>query len=339
MEDGPSKLEIKQKPPFGLERMYELARELKNFLENPRNRIPPTQFNFFFSPHDSLEDFEGLRAAIDNSDVFFSEREGWHSTQLKFYNLVAQGQDYNTKGLETMMDLGLLSQVKGIGKPVVFIDVPNNHPLDVEFRGFYPKLSYSGIGGENYIAKLKNLIDITKLLARNIQGREEYMMEQIGIQIKNLLSKNPKIKNLPSLKIAFYAGSGHSSLLSSMTLEGINTGSNMTLSESENPKTSFFQESVHQLRVGNIQDIDEARSKKMLFSIFLNEKLYDRLKKKTPYSDKVDSYIRKIFDLFSIEEIEQVLNQSSLIASSQVFFRLLNEKGIDITKAGEELKT
>ena len=102
--------------------------------EPVREREPRIHVTFFFSAHDTAEDFAKLDPLIKAADVYIPEASGWNQADLEETQKISQGE-ITPKALSKPISERTASDVEIIllynsKKEIAFIDIPEDHRLN-----------------------------------------------------------------------------------------------------------------------------------------------------------------------------------------------------------------
>ena len=189
---------------------------------------PKLKFKMFFSDHAEEKDVDVLREEFKDCDIFMPENAGHNATQDELLHSLSQGtlspeefaQQFPGNNFpEFALALGRL--IYGSKKPILFNDIPFDHPI----------LKGLGKNNEKYIEELKNaknfddVFDATKnfVLKKSElnKQREEIIVESMPLRVRQFLSQNPTYRKKGELKVLVLLGNNHTTIWHKMRSQGL----------------------------------------------------------------------------------------------------------------------
>lgn len=168
---------------------------------------PKITVNFFFSTHNTPEDFNRLPEALKHADVFMPEALAWTKEDVELVNKISAGEKVAGQGTWH-------SFVYGLKIPIVPIDLPNRHPWTEDLlRNFNLKdestLDFLVGNFEKAVESKKKQL---KLLAATQKLREAFIAENLKHKLKPLTEKFPGLKNKKNINVLVALGATHTSV-------------------------------------------------------------------------------------------------------------------------------
>ena len=180
-------------------------------MEQERRSEP--EVSFFFSAHGIPEDYEGIKQAFKETDVFVIESHGWKEEELQLLRSIAAGDKMPSHLAHGQAPRNINEFEEdllfGSKKRIEIIDVPEGHPLQHEDDG---TSAYFDVA-ERFIAQ-GNLEDTLASFAENAKRNAEYLRKKDAFlkeRLNALLDNLSKEPGRP-LKVLVQMGSTHSEI-------------------------------------------------------------------------------------------------------------------------------
>ncbi|MFA6520033.1 MAG: hypothetical protein WCT44_00290 [Candidatus Paceibacterota bacterium] len=306
---------------------------------------PELKFSFVFGHHLSPGDLNKVKVKIKEADVFIPEGFGWDQQSLDTWRQLSGGV-LSAEKLEKSHEKAysdfktdrkffflreMIKVLERAGKKITFIDTEINNPLVIvqnllnttSVREFSQIKDFEG-KKENVKQRLQNLSVIS-------HGRENYMLQQLPVKIRELLDANPDLRKKPEVKILFFLGANHTPVYHTMkklapedTEEDFSTYPLIF---------SFYDEAARRIRFNKQASLSEELLARVVLELdfwnYLSRGVNEILKQSN--SNELTTKVRSIIELFSLEEIKNIYEN---IAKRKKFRDILLEKckqkGIDM---------
>lgn len=257
----------------------------------------------FFGPHQTGKDAEGFREQFENADVYVPESIGWTQTQLE---AVRQMSDGNTNTLN--MVLGKHSKgfshektlmIFGSHKPIVFVDLPSDHPLAIQLIGKKEELNHLLLA-ETFEKTLEEIKRFWREFGQLEAQRDRYILSQIRPKIQELTEEYPFLKYKRKLKIFMSLGSIHSEILEM----------DKTIREVGNGKTYEYSFPIAAARKGQRGEaIDDELAFRVFIDTYFSKELSLFEKSAGEDSEERIKFRRKIISSFSFKDAEEMFDR------------------------------
>lgn len=199
---------------------------------------PKISITIAFSYHRTAEDARWVAPLLKEADVFIPEGLRWDEKYLKIHQRVSSGllkpeqlaADPRIEGLDSFT-LERLKMLFDSRKPVLFVDLPEGHPILQ--REAVPTPSRNGIAQvespparslepyeqfEDFLAALvRDFLAIGKVR----KDREDYILSQLNPAISKLWKQHPRLRRQSELKVLLHIGSGHTLICSFLRRSGV----------------------------------------------------------------------------------------------------------------------
>ncbi len=179
--------------------------------------LPDVRVDIFYSTHATKEDAVSLKELFEKSDVYIPEEVFWTKQLLEIMQKVSMGEVEPKRALKLIgytpkhrfydFALNNFEMIFNSRKPITFADIPLNHPWVKKRRKWEEeKLEIQGKTFEAYLDMLGNHLQNFSSLQKE---RDEFIISQLPLKIKEILETNPELKEKEGLDVLMSLGSQH----------------------------------------------------------------------------------------------------------------------------------
>lgn len=296
-------------------------------VKGKESQLPRITYQFFFAPHATAADAQGLQEIFDKADIFIPEDSNWTQRGLDNMRKIAAGKH---KGKAALVPSDYDPYIRMLGqmlynsqKPTTFVDTPKG------FENEYIKIEPDWTG--NFSDMLSSTKRDIENYSRYQKKREQYMLDHLEPRIRELLEEYPLLKEKKELKVLLSLGSVHSLMYDKLLKSGVQAERFLRHSV-----TSFsFRAEGLRCCLLNKEITDGLAAK-----IFL-ERLFvvlsgDIITTVTDDTQKQGKVWRKIANEFSFEDAEKLF-KSSKKGHPENAIKFLQEKGIRLPQSEKEV--
>lgn len=189
--------------------LFEVPR-YTNTIEKP----PVQKVKFFFSAHGQLEDYEGIRPALDQADVFVVEAHGWNSATLNHLQDIANGTKIPTHITENRLPKNIPEYEEGLlyrsGKQIEIVDIPEGHQLDEEDDGNaeFSESAQDFIARGDFNTTIGALESAARKNAEYLRKKDQYIEGRLKDLLREIALKKPSVRVLVQMG-ASHTGISH----------------------------------------------------------------------------------------------------------------------------------
>lgn len=311
---------------------------------------------FYFSPHVNLEDYEAskLQPLIEAADIIVPEGVGLPESLKEGFQLVANGEVTPESILAPNADLGILPLIYNTNKKLVFIDLPQGHPILGDLASSYinGENAYNKfLQGDFYSAIREEKLFLFKYSSANA-WREKYMCDHLNEAVTEAIDQDESLQVLEEVRPLIILGSIHNHFgtlyedMSHNESDSFNSDDTQVLSMRWRLVQSLlhgYHETIES--VNNLEISDENVALGLLQSMVSNEVL-SKLTKHTNKMMKCSSLLLQGLDLESIKKISQIIANSPFTKVSQknsnrfIWLAMISAflaQGIKLPKSEEEI--
>lgn len=182
---------------------------------------PKISVHIFHGVHERREDFDGLKEMLKAADIYMPEVVGWFPEILSTYRAISTGQinpELFLKEVSAVQLLkgwayqsaGVFDAIYGTKIPISIADIPREHELtylyDMEKQ---PPFEFGSGSFMGTINSFKQFFENHAVLEGK---REEFILEQIRVSVKELLNEYPQLRDKNELRVVMSLGAGHANL-------------------------------------------------------------------------------------------------------------------------------
>ncbi len=350
------RIELQTSEGSWISRFKNRAQQL--FQKEHKRDEPEIDIDIFYAPHLTPEDDKELVARFDRADIFIPENIRWTQEAFKILNDVSYGkrsvEDAGMKFYD-QRGLALLELFANSHKPIIFIDLPSNHPLLQERDDRDSSSLVSVLGPLNSNDSFTSLIDREKSLIVEQdtfqEKREEYMLAQLPKAVQRTVRENPSLRAKKKLQVLLQLGPVHTPIFHALR----RTGQEVTRYFTSSPFIyNFHAEAVRRHRFN--REVDDTLVARVWLENFTGGMFISGDFDLTQNTTKSVQFQRKLIDQFSFEEIEDIFNKLSPITRESastgiqrekvnerihevqaIFRERLREKGVQLPQSEVEL--
>jgi hypothetical protein len=301
-------------------------------------KLPPIQIKFYSGPHGTALDAEGIKERLEEADIYIPEFDGWTEEKLEHILNVSSGKqkpsDEKPKnpllGFEWVRDQNLYNTKK----PVMIIDVPAEQMT--AWIGEASHGSNKSFDQCRTFDEAKDLIDRRFAEVAEVGGkkREKYLLEQLVPKLKEMIKKQPELKQKKEIHILMTLGSAHSAIY--YTLKELGGKSVLREFRYDFVGQSFQNELAERHLFG--QEINEDLKERALMEMLISQ--YWQKALKVSYNmEKLLGFRKYIAEMFSMVDIREIFNVWNDDRENfySIFERRLAEKGLKMPETEKEL--
>jgi hypothetical protein len=300
---------------------------------------PHIQYNFYYSPHGTPEQIEGLATPLSETDVYIPEAAGHDFNADEVYRKVSSGELTPEEALKdadpkntTPERTAELNMLYGKHKSIVFADADM---LDMAVMGRMVKLHIAEGKDFDFERDLGKYREVLERDAEFAKAREIMMLSVLGERLTRAISNDADLKGKKQVKVLFKLGSGHTWM--SQVLQ--QTGHDVTRQfRDSSEQFAFFDEAIRRY-IFDKPVSDELLARVMLGDVF-NDCLGQKISALTSDKDRKIPFVRAAVGAFSLDEIKEMLEKNTPLnyaAFGEVLLLKLKEKGIDFPTSAEDL--
>lgn len=190
-------------------RAYELTQ-----LELPHR----VSLKILFGSHVAAEDLGGvsqLRRQIGKCDILVPEVMGWMPMHFDSMTRLTKGERYVYQQIKkfperyTSFDLGLTEALFNQHVPLLFVDIPGNHPAFQEYRKVDLNLLQGQPPFREACRRMRYIMGKTAVM---LVARDEYMLTNLASSIEDLANRNTKLRKKRQagyLSVLMFLGASH----------------------------------------------------------------------------------------------------------------------------------
>ena len=291
------------------------------WLKERREGDPEVRFEIVFGPHRNSKDVEIIKDRFKGADIYIPESISWNENIEKMYSGLSHGlikpeqaeSSYppeEKKGQFYLFGKETRKMIYGSGKEIVFVDVPDDHEMMDKYDILGDKL--------DTFFKIRDLGEAIKALREYLQfhaeidkQREELILQQIPLRIREVLDKRKDLRAKPQVKVLLSLGARHTSLYPGLR----NLGGEKQVSRtfpSNVMVMGFPEEAIRKIKFG--RETVNSMSDEFLAKVALELSFYAyfsrSIQEKSTTEDtlKLGNQIRDIVKSFSTKDIEGVYN-------------------------------
>ena len=303
--------------------------------EGQRN-LPDMSIDIFYTPHATAEDAAKMRERFNAADVYIPELAAWRKEFIIMFRSLSSGKlnpeeflsrvSISDKGWESGVDEMLYNSKK----PVTFIDLPYSRRL---FRNIEKFESFESVvikSTSNFGSLLDSLRNRLREFAEFQKERENYMLTQFPIKMRELLEIYPQLKEKKQIKVLLSLGFYHTSVYNNIKKQG----GEINREFSTMPYVYGFGSEAMR-RYGFGKDVSDELAANMFLENLLMVTLPHEL---TERNDKFVIFSRRVVSQFSFQEAEEVFNRIKQGEDrKEILEDKLKQKGIKIPQTEQEL--
>lgn len=170
---------------------------------------------FYFSSHVSASDFEGMRNAFEEADVYFSEAHGWKQEDAEYLNAISEGTKtppHMQEGRVAKTALELEEELLFCShKPVYFVDIPSGHELEDADDGMETlKRAAEEFVYRTFELAEQQTLSAAKKTALFLNRKDKYIADKIREDLPKIIRENPTLKEKNKVTALVQMGASHS---------------------------------------------------------------------------------------------------------------------------------
>lgn len=187
---------------------------------------PPIELSFYFAPHGSYEDIRGIEPYIAECDVLLFEEAGESKWPKKYLNKKVRSATGPLEDLiepvEGEVEEAFVRAMYGTDKVAGCIDIGRNPKRNALLEDALCEMDSLGMPDDISWREAMMTLLIIESESVNLQGiREEVMVNNFELELDDLITKYPELKNRDKLKVLISVGSFHTSLQHRFAARGL----------------------------------------------------------------------------------------------------------------------
>lgn len=294
-------------------------------------------FHIFFGAHETAKDFEKLKQAFKQADVYIPESFMWNDEYLWNFNRLSQKKITPCQMIQRCFLEKNSSWhrefrvIYGSRKPILLADVPEWHSLVDEYDKsdrLYDE-SFDLFKKGDFNSALKTVRKYVEFNADFLLKRDRQIKRNLKGSIAEIIKKIPKFKNRKEVKVLIILGSFHTLLYHNLKKQKSSTSCQFA---SKPDVFSSLDEAGRRtifLKDKKIDDILFARS-------MAEELLEDCLDKITDDTNKAIMIGRKICSKLNLKDIAEMSKELGR-GDRRTIVSCLRKRGIKIPKTEKEI--
>jgi hypothetical protein len=297
-------------------------------------KLPPVFLKFYFGPHWSAEDADGIKPFLNEADIFMPEASEWNDDYFREMNYISRGVE--TPESRDEYEEEIRRDIFGTEKVVLFVDCSEKdvilHPeLYAETKDIDNELKHSTYDRATELnfqnAMIEAQIDIV--------NRESYMIEHFAGKVREAILQKPALKSKESIRVLMTIGSAHTEIYQKMK----NLGGDHISREFRYTPSADFTDEMMRKAVFN-KKIEKNTKERALFHFLMEEGLQDRIDLLSEKTVEHYVFLRHLSSLFSADEMRSLFDQwkSSPENFSERILLVLEKKGIHFPKTKKEFE-
>ncbi|MFY9462268.1 MAG: hypothetical protein WAP51_03655 [Candidatus Sungiibacteriota bacterium] len=195
---------------------------------------PKVSFDIFYSAHETREDAKGLAERFRKADIYVPEANGWTEMWRRDMNAVSQGtltpelffrkRGVDPKNVLFSFDFAEIEMLYGSKKPVVFVDLPESHPLYRRTQETKQEINRFNLT-KGFPEMLKKFTSDLKRFADVQVERERYMLQELK-RLTERIQKGeaPEFKGKKDAKLLLFLGAAHTKIYHELKKSGAEAG-------------------------------------------------------------------------------------------------------------------
>lgn len=297
---------------------------------------PEISYDILYGPHRTEKDFEKAKEIFSEADVYVPELVGWNRNIAQIYNEVSQGKttpellppEYFEYNPHLLRDLKM---VEGSKKPILFVDIPQNHEL-LEQNMAAKKLrrkSFNLFKEGQFELALKIMRESLEVFNNHLEDREDLIKNTLKEKVNELAERDSDLKEKSKINVLLTLGAGHTPVYHDLKKEGLSVSS-----KSAYPLMVWdsFTEAGKKMRLSKNKEVDD----ELLANIFIERFIYPHLSKATEDSNKMAQAGRKISSKLDLQEIKEISEEFGKGPEKDII-HILEERSIKIPKTEKEI--
>jgi Tfp pilus assembly protein PilO len=302
-----------------------------------REKEPKIFYHFFYSPHVTAKDFENLKNAFQEADLYIPEIYNW-TPSLKF---ALNGLSKGELSLERIYDLfpGLegssarkseLEMIYNSKKPILLVDISAreiNFDREREREIFFWRKAMDDFTQGNFQKSLQEFRNYIEIAANIIAQREKEIEKRLQKEIEEFLKQNPEYTKKENLMVLIRLGAYHTRVYQDLLKEGKNVSREFN-------RMPYIYNSIDEARrrIAFGKEVDDLLIARGVIESMLTPYL-DRL---TDDTAKMVEVARKLCSQLEFKDIEQI---SKDFAADQLLeiTEELKKFNIQLPKSEEEM--
>lgn len=304
--------------------------------------LPSIAINIFYGSHQSAEDQKRLGEAFQKADVYVPEVPGWNPETLKIFRSVSDGRLEPRDAIRRLGNffresrLAELKILYNSKKPVIFVDVPVRHPIDLRIVSQLNRLSESidFLVLNTFRGNIEGVREVIRNFAQTQKEREDYMLLNLKPKIEEFLKEHPELKGKKKLDILLNLGAVHTNLYRSLKKD------NQEVGRTFNDMPTIFSHTEEGIRRSLFgKDIKDELAAKIILELLFKDELEQWTSEKTKDSIEQNKIYRAIFSQISIKDAEDLFNRARRSKNlKMLFYDMLEERGLRKPKIREDVE-
>ena len=308
-----------------------------------KEKEPKISYDIFYAPHRTVKDFEKLEEAFKKADVYVPEMPGWTpktADQIKEFSQ----KDMSFKNFLLFQVLPQdsamykeLQVIKGSEKPILVVDIPNEHELLREISKTFELLEKSIMLFSKGVFRksLQSARKYIESMVKNTLKRDEFIKENLKTEVKKLIEKSPELQKKKEVRILLNLGTAHTRIYHGLKEEEkLSKGKSGISRQFAYQPTIFSSLSEAERKIAfskNKEISDELLARGIIEAL-----VYSHINNLSDDSVNETRICRKIvskLDLDNMEEISEELGRDS----KKTVVDALKERGIKIPESEKEM--
>lgn len=193
--------------------------------------------------------------------------------------------------------------------------------------------AYSEAWEGNLEEAIKDIRDFFRSYGIKQRERENFMISQFPIAIKEIVDTYPELKVRSKIRVLINLGSTHTAVYHFLKRQGYDT----KRINSGEPPYAYFHQAVIKSMWGN--DVNDFLASRVLFEDIIA--LSFDFAGKGLDQNKLEKYMRKLLSEFSFEEIQEIFRQiktfSNIEQFNTYFVEACKRKGLRVPRSNDDL--
>ncbi|OFZ65766.1 MAG: hypothetical protein A3D92_16520 [Bacteroidetes bacterium RIFCSPHIGHO2_02_FULL_44_7] len=328
--------------PFYAPEIFQEIKEL--WAQHKKEGDPDLEFKIFFGSHINDLDFAPITEELGGADVYIPEAAGWSQRQEEKIMLLSGGvihpetlineiKHYDPDFAKSTSYTFFLAQMKAIyrsGKPIIFIDVPRDHPIENALRKTPGTFFRAMDSTKDLATKIEAYKNFAKGYVELVKARDNFMIAMLPQRLRELLDRRPDLKKKSRLKVLISLGAMHSQIYPKLKDLGQDTAREF---QTYPFVFGLSDEVPRRLQMG--QDMDSISPDLILKAVLESEMLryFEKSLKwmsQEKSSQEVYVKMRKIIEKLNARDIEEIYNKFGKGQKFRdVVLDICKQKGID----------
>jgi len=302
--------------------------------KNRKEGDPDVSFTFLFAAHAYVRDLHPkVRSELENADIYMPEVVGWRTEDTKDFDDISTGEvapmGYSGSFLRAFEDA-----IEKTGVVVVIPDLPEGHQLIEQQDALDERLEL--IRRLPFDEAVQGFDQYTNDFAMVERTREEEIMKNIPVGIREALERNEGLQKRKQLKVVIEYGTSHTSLYHALS----STGLDVTRDMSDRPHTTYAHfEELHRkyLFGGADSKPTEELAARGLVAILLYDAIARGFRGFEASTDEELRVCRMAIDSLSVDDLRDVWGEHLRQPGPFALLAAVEKKGFVVPKTRAEL--